>query len=356
MRFRHDDRRQEQCVLEPLWAAGGCRRSGHRCRFLQRVAVAFADNASGASNDGGSNGGSSRPVAPTAEPVAPRRRQPARPAPPRTATRAAGPLRWSPPVGESGPEISQAVDVPEVAPGEFRCRVRPASESVTHSCPSPRQASRHPLRPLCCGSSGQGEVGCGGSHRGTLPWSPPRPMLPAVAAPAAAVSGVVTGAESAGGGPLAALGGLLPTDSPLSWALMAFARRQPLVPRPPVVSLPLRSPHPDLRQPPSRPTPPWSGRQSDHPARTGRAARRADRAVNATSSQGLPMTYVVYRRPDAGGKIGGGTAAAADQLLRIRTGLLLPAVQHHADRFDEDRTVQDQRRWSCPRSTSSSSS
>ena len=128
----------------------------------------------------------------------------------------------------------------------------------------------------------------------------------ATPAPASAVSGVVTSVGSASSDPLAALGNLLPTESPLSWALLAFSRRQTLAaaagsqPAAQVTASSIFDNNITVN-----PTVVWGGTLK---APYGPVALPGvlTGAVNAVSSKDLPMTYVVLRRPDAGGKIGGG--------------------------------------------------
>ena len=127
-----------------------------------------------------------------------------------------------------------------------------------------------------------------------------------VAAPAPAVSGVVTSVQGAGADALAGLGGLLPTDSPLSWALMAFARRQPLAAASgdqQTASATTSSIFDGNIT--ANPTLVWGGSLGPDGAKTPLPGILIG-AVNATSSSGLEMAYTVLRKPDAGGKIGGG--------------------------------------------------
>jgi ABC-2 type transport system ATP-binding protein len=127
-----------------------------------------------------------------------------------------------------------------------------------------------------------------------------------VAAPAPAVSGVVTSVQNPALDPFAGLGGLLPTDSPLSWALMAFARRQPLAAA--------SSSQPAAQVTASSifdgniavdPKVVWGGLLGPDNAKTAMPGVLIG-SVNAVSSEGLPMAYVGVGKPDAGGKIGGG--------------------------------------------------
>jgi ABC-2 type transport system ATP-binding protein len=112
--------------------------------------------------------------------------------------------------------------------------------------------------------------------------------------------------QSAGGDPLAALGDLLPGDSPLSWALLAFSRRQPLAaaagsqPAAQVTASSVFDNNITVD-----PTLVWGGTLT---TATGPVELPGivTGAVNAVSSKGLPMTYIVERGPNAGGKIGGG--------------------------------------------------
>ncbi len=129
---------------------------------------------------------------------------------------------------------------------------------------------------------------------------------PPVAAPAPTVSGVVTSVESPSADALAGLGGLLPTDSPLSWALLAFSRRQPLAAA--------AGNQPSAQATTSSifdgnitvdPKLVWGGSLGPDGAKTPLPGILTG-AVNATSSSGLEMAYTVLRKPDAGGKIGGG--------------------------------------------------
>jgi ABC-2 type transport system ATP-binding protein len=119
-----------------------------------------------------------------------------------------------------------------------------------------------------------------------------------VAAPASAVSAVVTTATSPIGDLLTTLSDLLPTDSPLSWALLAAARRQP--PAAQVTASSIFDNNITVN-----PAVVWGGTLKA-PYGPVELPGVLTGAVNAVSSADLPMTYVVLRRPDAGGKIGGG--------------------------------------------------
>ncbi len=271
------------------------------------VAVAFADNASGASSDGGSNAAQpSRGAHGGARGASSQTAGTAGAATNRNKSGGATPVVTAGSV-KADSEISQAVDVPEVAPANSGAASGPASDSVTHSLPVPAASVPAPAAaaPAAVVPAKAKSVAAEAIAAPAAVVTAPADA-PAVAAPAAAVSGVVTGVESAGGGPLAALGGLLPTDSPLSWALMAFARRQPLAattggqPAAEVTASSIFDNHIT-----ANPTVVWGGSLTT-PLGPVVLPGVLTGAVNATSSQGLPMTYVVYRRPDAGGKIGGG--------------------------------------------------
>lgn len=127
-----------------------------------------------------------------------------------------------------------------------------------------------------------------------------------LAAPAAAVSAVVTAAPSGVSDLLTTLGDLIPADSPLAWALLAAARRQPLAaatggqPAAQVTASSVFNNRITVD-----PTVVWGGTLT---TALGPVALPGvlTGSVNAVSSEGLEMAYVVYRRPDAGGKIGGG--------------------------------------------------
>ncbi|MCW1957196.1 MAG: hypothetical protein KIH64_001345, partial [Mycobacterium sp.] len=118
----------------------------------------------------------------------------------------------------------------------------------------------------------------------------------AVPAPTDAVASAVTAVAALGSGsdPSAAPGGLPSSESPLSWALLAAARRQS-----PTASSIFNN------HITANPTIAWGAPLGPDNAKTPLPGVLVG-AVNATSSKDLPMSYVVVRKPDAGGKIGGG--------------------------------------------------
>lgn len=116
----------------------------------------------------------------------------------------------------------------------------------------------------------------------------------ALPAPMDSVGGVVMAAADSGYDPSAAPGGLPATESPLSWALLAAARRQSLT------ASSIFDNHIT-----ANPTVAWGGLLGPDNAKTALPGVLVG-AVNATSSKNLPMSFVVLRKPDAGGKIGGG--------------------------------------------------
>ncbi len=183
--------------------------------------------------------------------------------------------------------VAEAIDVPEAAP------------SV--SVPVPAPSTPAAVAPITVAPAAVDPVAVD-------PVVAPPVTAPAavVAAPAAAVSGVVTSVGSASSDPLAALGNLLPAESPLSWALLAFSRRQPLAaastsqPAAQVTASSIFDNNITVN-----PTVVWGGTLKA-PYGPVELPGVLTGAVNAVSSKDLPMTYVVLRRPDAGGKIGGG--------------------------------------------------
>jgi len=114
-------------------------------------------------------------------------------------------------------------------------------------------------------------------------------------APVGAVHGVLTVADDTGPNPFAALGDLLPTNSPLAWTMLAAARRDALgisISNPPAAQVTASS----LLGGDSITTSPvvlW-----DKGVLTG--------TLNATTTSGDPLSYVGISQPSLGGKLGGG--------------------------------------------------
>lgn len=129
------------------------------------------------------------------------------------------------------------------------------------------------------------------SNAAAVPAVPP--VVPAAAPTStSAAASVVTVAPTPGYQPTAAPDRLPSTESPLSWAALAMARRQ------------TASSIFDKRIS-ANPTVVWGGPLGPDNAKTELPGVLIG-SVNASSSRGLPIRYVVVRRPDAGGKIGGG--------------------------------------------------
>lgn len=269
------------------------------------LAVALADNASGddsghtsaqpsRGSHSGARGGSSESRGSLAESGGSNRGQV-------TGSTAAVSTRFA--NGDS--DIGDAIEVPEVTPSNAGAASGAAAESV----PAPAAGVGAPAAaaPLAAAAVKANPVPAQAvAMPAGMIAAPAVEVAPPLEASAPAVAGVVTAVQSAGGGPLAALGGLLPTDSPLSWALLAFARRQPLAaaaggqPAAQVTASSIFDNHIT-----ATPTVEWGGKLGPDGQKVELPGILTG-AVNAVSSQGLPMTYVVYGRPDAGGKIGGG--------------------------------------------------
>jgi ABC-2 type transport system ATP-binding protein len=269
------------------------------------VGIAFADNGTGSASDGAGNAGqASRPAAHSG----------------RGAASHAGAQSDASGSGVTGrgrgtAAAAKAIGVPQAAPSnDAGASPSPIPESAVPqsvpqsfpaaaaSKPAPAPAAPAAATPVKTNSVVAQSIAVPAAVVATSVAAVATP----VAAPAAAVAGVVTATQSGGGGPLAAPGTLLPADSPLSWAVLALARRQPLAsatgsqPAAQVTASSIFDNHIT-----ANPEVVWGGTLTTN---LGSVALPGVLTgfVNAVSSQGLEMAYTVLRKPDAGGKIGGG--------------------------------------------------
>jgi ABC-2 type transport system ATP-binding protein len=269
------------------------------------VGIAFADNGTGSASDGAGNAGqASRPAAHSG----------------RGAASHAGAQSDASGSGVTGrgrgtAAAAKAIGVPQAAPSnDAGASPSPIPESAVPqsvpqsfpaaaaSKPAPAPAAPAAATPVKTNSVVAQSIAVPAAVVATSVAAVATP----VAAPAAAVAGVVTATQSGGGGPLAARGTLLPADTPRSWAVLALARRQPLAsatgsqPAAQVTASSIFDNHIT-----ANPEVVWGGTLTTN---LGSVALPGVLTgfVNAVSSQGLEMAYTVLRKPDAGGKIGGG--------------------------------------------------